>query len=123
MIKGIFLILLYLFLGETCSYFIGGMVPGSVLGMLLLFASLTLGIVKAEDVRGVANFLTRNMALFFVPASIGVMTSWNMISANLLPLVVISVSTTMLVIAVVAIIQEKSEKRKIKKECHERNAI
>lgn len=123
MIKGIFLILLYLFLGETCSYFIGGMVPGSVLGMLLLFASLTLGIVKAEDVRGVANFLTRNMALFFVPASIGVMTSWNMISANLLPLAVISVSTTMLIIAVVAIIQEKSEKRKFKKESHERNAI
>lgn len=106
MIKGIFLILLFLFLGETGSYLIDGIIPGSVLGMVFLFLSLKMRIVKIEDVRAVANFLTKYMALFFVPASIGIMTSWELISPHWFALTIIAVSTTVLVIAVVGLIQE-----------------
>ena len=112
MIKGIFIILAFLLLGEKCSHFMSDFIPGSVLGMMLLFVSLVTKLIKADDVRAAANFLTKNMALFFVPASIGIMSSWNLISQNILPLTLISVMTTVLVIAVVAFIQEQSEKRK-----------
>ncbi|MEG1615623.1 MAG: CidA/LrgA family protein [Bacteroidales bacterium] len=119
MIKGIFLILLFLFLGEGCSYLINGLVPGSVLGMILLFLSLFSGIVKADDVRSVSRFLTGNMALFFVPASIGVIASWPLLSKNWIALTVISIVTTIVVIVTVALIQEKAENRKANKKIPE----
>ena len=42
-------------------------VPGSVVGMVLLFVCLMTGIVKVEQVEDVADFLQKNMAFFFVP--------------------------------------------------------
>lgn len=111
MIKGIFYILLFLFLGETGSYLMDGAIPGSVIGMVLLFLSLKFKLIDPEDVRGVAYWLTKNMALFFVPASIGIMTAWNLISAHWFALTVISVVTTILVVAVVGIIQEHTGKK------------
>ena len=81
-IRGIFIILLHLALGFGCSELMNGFVPGSVCGMLLLFASLMLGFVKAESVRAVAEWLTGNMAIFFLPAAIGIMDLWGIVSAS-----------------------------------------
>lgn len=93
-IKGIFIIMLYYVLGNTLSSLMGNFIPGSVTGMLLLFGSLCLKIVKAETIRPVAGFLTRNMTVFFIPASIGIMAQWGLISRNLTGwLAVIFVST------------------------------
>lgn len=111
-IKGSFIILLFLFLGETVSYFIGGFIPGSVVGMLLMFASLSLKIVKVESVKVVADFLTKNMAMFFIPASIGIMEAWRALSDNLTFFLIVSFITTFLIIAVVSLIQEFFEKRR-----------
>ncbi|MGL4292790.1 MAG: CidA/LrgA family protein [Bacteroidales bacterium] len=111
MIKGIFYILLFLFLGETAAYLMNGAIPGSVIGMVLLFLSLKLKVVNPEDVRGVAYWLTKNMALFFVPASIGIMSAWDLISAHWFALTIVAVVTTILVVAVVAMIQEHAGKK------------
>ena len=111
--KGVFWILLFLVAGEVVSMLIGGMLPGNVLGMLLLFLALVLGWIKLQEVSGIAHLLTKNMALFFVPASVGIITSWNIISHNLFALLLISVVTTLLVIAVVAIVQQRLEEKKM----------
>ena len=58
MIKGIFIILLYLFIGEAIGYFSGGFMPGRVFGMILLFISLKYGLEKSADERKVAPILT-----------------------------------------------------------------
>ena len=55
------------------SLLIGKLIPGSVCGMILLFIALTLKWIRPHDVDKAASALTRNMALFFVPASIGLM--------------------------------------------------
>lgn len=100
-LKGIALILGFLVLGNICSSAIGHFIPGSVIGMVLLFAALALRLVKAADIRPVADFLTRNMSLFFVPASIGIMEQWGLISSNLLGwLAVIFVSTFLVLVSV-----------------------
>lgn len=64
MVKGASIIMLFYFLGECLSFLINGIVPGSVCGMVLLFLSLLLKLVKPRDVRSVSNALTQNMALF-----------------------------------------------------------
>lgn len=120
MIKGIFYIFLFLFLGETASYLLDKAIPGSVIGMVFLFMALKFKLIKAEDVRGVAYWLTKNMALFFVPASIGIMSAWHLISAHWLALTVVAVITTILVIIVVGLIQEHAGKKPTNKTVEEK---
>ncbi len=64
MLSGIFIILLFFVLGEWVGWLINGFIPGSVIGMILLFAALCLKIVKPEWIKPVAKFLCDNMALF-----------------------------------------------------------
>ncbi len=105
-LKGIFLILMFLGLGHLCSFAIGEFLPGSVVGMLLLFAALLLKVVKPEDVRPVANFLTRNMTLFFLPASIGIMEQWGIIRLNFVAWLVIVILPTICVLVSVCLTQD-----------------
>lgn len=98
MIKGICLILLFYFLGEAASYCLGGFIPGSVCGMILLFCALSLHIVNPNSVKQVANVLTRNMSLFFIPVGVGVMANYGIIAQNWVALCVIATSTTLLVL-------------------------
>lgn len=97
-LKGIFIILTFLVLGNVCAWATGHFVPGSVIGMVLLFLALLLKVVKPDDVRPVADFLTRNMSLFFVPASIGIMEQWGLISTSLLGWVAVIFISTFLVL-------------------------
>ena len=109
MVKGASIIMLFYFLGEFLSFLINGIVPGSVCGMVLL--SLLLKFVKPRDVRSVSNALTQNMALFFVPAGVGLMASFDLISRYWAALLIVSVVTTAVIIAVVGYMQDKLEKK------------
>lgn len=105
-IKGIFIIMLYYVLGNTVSSLTGHFIPGSVIGMLLLFFSLVAGIVRAETIRTVAGFLTRNMTVFFIPASIGIMSQWGLLSANLIGWLGVTFFSTVLVLAATGLTQD-----------------
>lgn len=73
-------------------------VPGSVSGMLLLFIALHFNIVKIEKVEEVGNWLVNNMAIFFVPAGIGLMTNFDILAEiwwQLLIIVVVSATLMM----------------------------
>jgi len=116
MIKGLFFILLFYFLGEMLSLLIGGFMPGSVLGMILLFLSLFFKLLKPEYVKDAATVITKNMAVFFVPAGVGLMAYYDILSKNLVAIVAaISISTVLTIIAV-ALVQERFEKRRMKGE-------
>ncbi len=99
--------MLFYVLGEIVSLLIGKAVPGNVCGMVLLFFALTLKWVRPHDVNRAATALTRNMALFFVPASIGIMHQYKLLMGNWVVLLTVSVLTTILVIVVVGIIEEQ----------------
>ena len=98
MIKGIVLILLFYSLGNLISHLIGGFIPGSVCGMLLLFAALCLRIVQPASVQGVSRALTANMAVLFVPAGVGIMAQYNLIAQNWVGIITITLAATILVL-------------------------
>ncbi len=112
MIKGSFYILLFYFLGELLSISIKGFLPGSVIGMILLFLSLYFKILNPENVRATATTITKNMAVFFVPAAVGLMAYWELVSNNLAAIVLAIAGSTVLTITTVALIQDKMEKRR-----------
>ena len=78
----IFFIFLFYWIGEFLSYLMGGFVPGSVLGMLLLFLALQLKLVKVHQIDSPARALTDNMGLFFIPAGVGLMAQLDTVVAN-----------------------------------------
>lgn len=105
-LKGSFIILLHLALGYLCAGLIGDFIPASVWGMVLLFASLMLGLVKADDVKIVADFLTSNMTVFFLPVAIGIMDQWGLIKMNLLAWLAVVLVSTVLVMLSTAWVQQ-----------------
>lgn len=114
MVKGIFIILLFYFIGECISYLIKGFVPGSIIGMMLLFLSLYLKIISPDSVESSANGITKNMAIFFIPSGAGLMTSFGVLSKFWASIIITCSISTILVIAVVGLVQEYMEKRKQK---------
>ena len=107
-----FYILFFLFTGEFISYFIDGFIPGSVIGMVLLFLALAFKMVKPAKVKRLSTILTQNMGLFFIPAGVGLMNSLGIISQYWAVILTASVISTILVIASVALVQQKMEKKK-----------
>ena len=96
------------------SLLIHGFIPGSVLGMILLFLALFFKLVKPENVKDVATTITKNMAVFFIPAGVGLMAYYDLLSKSIVAILVAIAGSTILTITTVAIIQERLDKNKTK---------
>lgn len=114
-----FWLLFFYLLGLGVSMTIGGVIPGSVLGMVFLFLALTLGWLPPDRVSRLSELLLDNMVLFFLPAAVGLMTSMGVISANLVAILVAAVVSTVLIVAAVAGTQQRLEVRKRKRKIRE----
>src|SRR5690625_512825 len=68
------IIILYSFylLGNWIQISLNLFIPGSVIGMILLFILLLIKGVKLTWVEEGATFLINNLALFFIPATVGI---------------------------------------------------
>lgn len=89
-------ILIFCFLGKFIQIFFKLPIPGSVLGMILLFLALILKLIEIKKIYRVTNFLLANLALFFVPAGVGIMTKYDVIKGHILALFIIIIITTIL---------------------------
>ena len=96
LIKQFFWIFLFSLLGEILSIAIASIVaiPGSVIGMVLLFTALHFNWLNLEQVDEVGTWLTDNMAIFFVPAGVGLMTNFDVLAESWLQLLIIMIVTT-----------------------------
>lgn len=94
------LIFAFLAVGELVVWLTAIPVPSSIIGMILLTIALQSGKLKLQRVEGFANFLTRNMGFFFVPAGIGVMRCLDIISQQWAAIVTATIVSTFIIIAV-----------------------
>ncbi|MBN2165100.1 MAG: CidA/LrgA family protein [Marinilabiliaceae bacterium] len=112
MIYGLFILSVFYLIGTFISKITGEIIPGSVIGMLVLFLALQLKIINADKLRKTANSLTKNMALFFVPVGVGIMASIHLITDYLSIIILTCIISTLLIITTVALIQQLFEKWK-----------
>ncbi|MGR5131645.1 CidA/LrgA family protein [Vibrio alfacsensis] len=89
-------------IGNTIQKFTAISVPGSVIGMLVLFLSMVLGIIKVEWVKPGATLFIRYMILLFVPISVGLMQHFDMLIANALPILASAVGGSLIVLVSLA---------------------
>lgn len=94
------IILIICFIGEVLNKVAYIPLPGSIIGMILLFICLLTGIIKLEMIEGITKFLLDHLAFFFIPAGVGLIAYVGIIKENLLPIVVICFVTTFLVMLV-----------------------
>ena len=90
----------FCFAGEVCHLVLPLPIPASVYGLMLLLAALRFGVVKLEQVRTAALFLTGIFPLLFVPAAAGVMDLWADLQAMLVPVLLALIPITILVMTV-----------------------
>ncbi|MBQ7001209.1 MAG: CidA/LrgA family protein [Oscillospiraceae bacterium] len=83
-------------LGEALQRLIPLPIPASVYGLLLLFAALCLKIVKLEQVKETAGFLTSILPILFVSPAVGIVEDWALIREDLLAILLLLVASTVL---------------------------
>lgn len=119
-IKQFILILAISFAGELLKYLLPLPVPASIYGMVLMFLALLTGVIKLEYVRETGKFLIEIMPLMFIPAGVGLMSSWSTLKPLLLPVAVITVVTIITVMVAsghtAQFILKREEKREGKRE-------
>ena len=121
-IKQTSIILGICFVAELLEHLIPLPVAASIYGLIIMLAALMTKVIKLEDVEDVADFLTGNLAIMFIPATVGIMDSVDEMKKMFIPLVVISVVTTLLIMSVTgwvaqAIMRRKGNKNKEGGEC------
>ena len=94
--------------GELISSLLSNIItmPGTIIGMIILFLLLQFKIMKEETIKDVADFLLGNMAIFFVPAGVSLINSLGLITENMLVLLLSGTVATIIIMIVTGKIVE-----------------
>ena len=99
-LKQFLIILGITFIGEILKLCIPLPIPASIYGMVILFAGLMTGIIKLESVKETGKFLIEIMPIMFIPAGVGLISSWDKLSPIILPTCLITAIAVVTVMAV-----------------------
>lgn len=88
-------------------------IPASIYGLLIMLFCLSTKIIKLDKIKETSNFLLKIMPIMFIPAAVGILNIWNDISSILIPLLIITISTTVLVMVITGKVTEFIMKTKI----------
>ena len=99
-VRQFMLILMISFCGELLKCLLPLPIPASVYGFVLLFAGLMTGMIKLDMVKDAAKFLIEIMPLMFIPAGVGLMSSFSVLRPVLVPVCVITLVTVVTVMVV-----------------------
>lgn len=101
-LRAFVLIYACLYGGNAISALLPITIPGSIIGMLILFTLLSTQILPYQWVKPGCSVLIRYMALLFVPIGVGVMNYYDQLRTQFGPLLVSCVVSTLIVLVVVA---------------------
>lgn len=111
MIGALTLLLVFQLVGEVLARALNLPVPGPVIGMALMFVALIVRGGPGEPLRRTANGLLQHLSLLFVPAGTGIMLHFGRLGDEWLPLTVALVASTLLSIAVSALLLQALTRR------------
>lgn len=112
------IIILYLFsfLGSWIVQSLSLQFPGSIVGLLLLFVCLYFRIIPVELIKDGAGFLLAFLALFFIPATVGIMDYPELLSWAGLGMVLAIVLSTVITIIFTGRFCQYLERKLLEKE-------
>ncbi len=103
MLNALTLLLVFQLVGEVLTRTLGLPVPGPVVGMGLLFATLLIRGGPDSTLQDTASGLLQHLSLLFVPAGTGVMLHFGRVADEWLPLLASLLVSTFVTMAVTAL--------------------
>ena len=118
-IKQFLVIIAISLVGELLHYLLPLPVPASIYGMVIMFAGLMTGLIKLDAVKDAGKFMIEIMPVMFIPAGVGLLTAWGILKPVCVPIILITVITTIVVMivtgrvtqAVIRMDRKKGQKR------------
>lgn len=99
-------ILIFSLIGEFISILIKFPIPGSVIGMIILFIFLEFKLIKMKKIERVGEFLLDNLGILFVPAGVGIMVKFDFIKEIWLSFFLIAIISTVISLVITVKIVE-----------------
>ena len=100
MIGEFMLILVINYVGILISTVLHFPLPGTITAFLLLFLLLKFKILKLEKIENATNFLLLNMTLFFMPPTVKIIDSYDLLEKDLVKIIIIIVISTFLTMGI-----------------------
>lgn len=108
-ILGIYLV------GELISKGFSIPLPGNIIGMIILLVLLCTKVIKVEKIENISTFFLDHLSFFFIPAGVGLISSFSSIKDSLIYILLLCLITTAIVIISTGIIVQFIIKIKEKK--------
>ena len=100
MLREFMIIFLINYVGMLLSKILHLPLPGTIVSLLLLFFMLQFKILKLEKIENAANFLLLNMTLFFMPPTVKIIDSYDLLEKDLVKIIIIIVISTFLTMGI-----------------------
>lgn len=94
------------FAGELLYAILPFPIPASVYGLVLMVVLLMTHVVKLEMIEETADFFIGMMGIFFVPSSVGLMNSMDILKGNVFRLLLMCAVSTVVVMIVTGLVAQ-----------------
>ena len=116
LLSQIIALFIFSYVGDWISSLLKLPIPGSIVGLLLLFLCLYFKIIPETFIKDGAGFILVMLPLFFIPATVGIIQYPNFLSGKGLILIGIVMASTFLTIIVSGYSSQLVEKKMKEKE-------
>ena len=100
MFKQFLIILVINFVGVIIQNIFHLPLPGTILGMLILFVLLWTKVLKVESIEKICDFLILNMIIFFLPPAVELLEYMALLKTGFLKIIILLIATTVITMIV-----------------------
>ncbi|WP_085248708.1 CidA/LrgA family protein [Gilliamella mensalis] len=108
--RGLVILTLSLWVGDIISKILPIMIPGSIIGLLILFFLLAFQLIPTYWIKNSCNLFMRYMTLLFIPAAMGIMDNYSLLLQNWVPIIFSCVGGSLIVLLLTAFLAEQCHK-------------
>tara|TARA_R110001583_G_scaffold11613_9_gene52221 strand:- start:13620 stop:14123 length:504 start_codon:yes stop_codon:yes gene_type:complete len=101
LVLGFLIIMLFLSIAKIITIYFSNTFPASIVGMLMLFIALSLGIIKLSWIEFAGNLVMKYLALLFIPIGVGLINYFDLIATHWLVIIFSLFFTTLLTLFLV----------------------
>ena len=100
MLREFMLIFTINYVGMLLSKILHLPLPGTIVSLFLLFLMLQFKVLKLEKIENAGNFLLLNMTIFFMPPTVKIIDSYELLEKDLFKIIVIIIVSTFLTMGI-----------------------
>ena len=100
LLRELAIIMIIFYCGEWISHLSGILLPGNVIGMILLLLLLLFNVLKLSQIEKISTLFLNNLTLFFIPAGAGIIIHYHWLEGIVFPFLGINIVSTFLVMLI-----------------------